>query len=99
MQQIMAIQEEISLEHNEALLGKRLPVLIDRIEDGTAYGRTEWDTPEVDNEVIIQGALDGFSPSELHAGSFYRVLITDAEAYDLFGVIEDHWNGPATAEL
>ncbi len=87
VQELMAVQEEISREHNEALIDRELPVLIDRIEDGVAYGRTEWDTPEVDNEVIIQDAEAGFSTRDLHAGSFYNVRIVDAEAFDLFGVI------------
>ena len=87
VQELMAVQEEISREHNEALIDRVLPVLIDRIEDGVAYGRTEWDTPEVDNEVIIQDADAGFSTRDLHAGTFYDVRIVDAEAYDLFGVI------------
>jgi len=87
VRELMAVQEKISREHNEALIDRVLPVLIDRIEDGVAYGRTEWDTPEVDNEVIIQGAEAGFSTRDLHTGSFYKVRITDAEAYDLFGVI------------
>ncbi|TVQ67190.1 MAG: 30S ribosomal protein S12 methylthiotransferase RimO, partial [Balneolaceae bacterium] len=87
VRELMAVQEEISKEHNEALIDRELPVLIDRIEDGIAYGRTEWDTPEVDNEVIIQGADPGFASRDLHAGSFYNVRIVDAEAFDLFGVI------------
>jgi len=87
VRELMAVQEEISREHNEALIDRVLPVLIDRVEDGIAYGRTEWDTPEVDNEVIIQGADPGFSTGKLHAGSFYDVRIVDAEAFDLFGVI------------
>ncbi len=91
VRELMAVQEEISREHNQALVDRVLPVLIDRIEDGVAYGRTEWDTPEVDNEVIVQDAASGFPSRELHSGTFYRVRITDAEAYDLFGVIE----GPA----
>ncbi len=88
VRELMAVQEEISKEHNEALIDRVLPVLIDRIEDGVAYGRTEWDTPEVDNEVIIQDAAPGFSTRDLHTGSFYNVRIVDAEAYDLFGTIE-----------
>ncbi|MEX0680703.1 MAG: 30S ribosomal protein S12 methylthiotransferase RimO [Balneolales bacterium] len=87
VQELMALQETISREHNEALIGQVLPVMIDRIENGTAYGRTEWDTPEVDNEVIIQQAMNGFHPHELHGGSLYDVHITDAEAFDLFGTI------------
>ncbi len=89
VRELMAVQEKISREHNESLIDQVLPVLIDRIEDGVPYGRTEWDTPEVDNEVVIQNADSGFSTRDLHAGSFYNVRIADAEAYDLFGVIVD----------
>lgn len=88
VRELMAVQEQISLQHNRELVDKTLTVLVDRIEDGTAYARTEWDTPEVDNEVIIQHASPGFSTINLHAGQFYQVKITDAEAYDLFGSIE-----------
>lgn len=84
---LMAIQEEISLGKNEAMIGTTQRVLIDRIEDGTAWGRTSWDAPEVDNEVIISDAVEGFSVSSLKTGSFYDVEITDAEAFDLFGTV------------
>lgn len=83
----MDLQQAISLEKNLTLIGQTMKVLIDRIEDGVAYGRTEFDTPEVDNEVIIQSAQDGFSVGNLSVGSFYPVEITDAEAFDLFGTI------------
>lgn len=86
VQTLMAIQQEISLEHNLGLIGQVLPVLIDRVEDGQAFGRTEWDTPEVDNEVIIRtGKRKAGTVSELTPGQFRDVEITDAEAYDLFG--------------
>jgi ribosomal protein S12 methylthiotransferase len=84
----MKLQESISLEKNLSMIGQVLPVLIDRIEDGVAYGRTEFDTPEVDNEVIIQGAADGFDVASLSTGEFYQTEIVDAEAFDLFGVIQ-----------
>ena len=84
----MKLQESISLEKNLSMIGQVLPVLIDRIEDGVAYGRTEFDTPEVDNEVIIQGAADGFDVTSLSTGEFYQTEIVDAEAFDLFGVIQ-----------
>jgi ribosomal protein S12 methylthiotransferase len=87
IRELMAIQEEISKELNEELIGKTVKVIIDRIESGVAYGRTEFDTPEVDNEVIIQGAKEGFSISNLKIGEFYQVEIIDAEAFDLFGEI------------
>jgi len=88
VREMMGVQEEISRQHNEALIDQLLPVLIDRIEDGIAYGRTEWDTPEVDNEVIVHDASDGFSSRDLRTGEFYNIRITDSEAFDLFGRIE-----------
>jgi ribosomal protein S12 methylthiotransferase len=84
---LMDLQESISLEKNEALIGQTLPVLIDRVEDGTAWGRTSFDAPEVDNEVVITGAKDGFDVTKLKIGEFYPVEINDAEAFDLFGEI------------
>lgn len=82
---LMDAQEAISLEKNEALVGSVMPVMIDRIEDGVAYGRTEFDCPEVDNEVCIQTAAAGFRMEDLQTGSIHNVDITDAEAFDLFG--------------
>jgi ribosomal protein S12 methylthiotransferase len=82
---LMAAQEEISLIKNHELIGSVMPVMIDRIEDGVVWGRTEFDCPEVDNEVCIQSATDGFLPKDLEIGGIYPVEITDAEAFDLFG--------------
>ncbi|MCS7083234.1 MAG: 30S ribosomal protein S12 methylthiotransferase RimO [Bacteroidetes bacterium] len=78
---VMNLQQRISLERNQALVGKRLKVLIDRIEGRFAVGRTEYDAPEVDNEVYV-------SDPNLRVGHFYWVDIRDAEAYDLFGDAE-----------
>lgn len=85
VKELMAVQEEISLVKNRELIGQVMPVVIDRIEDGVAWGRTEFDCPEVDNEVCIQSAENGFLPSDLKVGEMYPVEITDAEAFDLFG--------------
>lgn len=82
---LMDAQERISLEKNQALVGSVMPVVIDRIEDGVAYGRTEFDVPEVDNEVCVQGAEAGFDVATLRAGDIHPVEIVDAEAFDLFG--------------
>ncbi len=82
---LMALQETVSLEKNRALIGSVLPVLVDRIEDGVAYGRTAYDCPEVDNEVCVQGGEPGFDAGTLEVGGMYPVEITDAEAFDLFG--------------
>jgi ribosomal protein S12 methylthiotransferase len=87
VRELMGLQEQISREKNESLIGTQQTVLIDRIEDGTAWGRTASDAPEVDNEVVITGATEGFDISKLESGSFYQAEITDAEAFDLFGEI------------
>jgi ribosomal protein S12 methylthiotransferase len=76
--EIMENQREISLENNSKLIGKTLKVLIDRIEDGISYGRSYMDAPDVDNEVIVR--------RELKTGRFYDVKITEADAYDLYGL-------------
>jgi len=89
IKEVMELQEEISMDHNMGLIGKELPVLIDRIENGTAYGRTEYDCPEVDNECVIESASNGFDTRSLKTGEFYNVEITDVEAFDLFGVIKN----------
>lgn len=86
--EVMKVQEKISLEKNLALVGKELCVLVDRIESGVAIGRTEFDAPEVDNEFVIQSAEKGFDVSTLKVGAFYKAEVTDAEAYDLFGILK-----------
>lgn len=78
--EIMAIQREISAEHNEALNGRELRVLIDRMEGDFFVGRTEYDSPEVDNEVLV-------SAEYLSIGDFVQVRITDAQDYDLFAEV------------
>tara|TARA_R110001592_G_scaffold43005_3_gene139597 strand:- start:10344 stop:11660 length:1317 start_codon:yes stop_codon:yes gene_type:complete len=77
--QLMAIQQEISTELNGAHLGKKMRVLIDRIEGDYFVGRTEYDSPDVDNEVLI-------SADYLPVGEFIEVLITDTTDYDLFAI-------------
>lgn len=88
VKQVMELQEEISMDHNMDLIGSEMKVLVDRIEDGVAYGRTEYDCPEVDNEFVIQGAMEGFDVSTLKTGSFYTAEVTDVEAFDLFGIVK-----------
>lgn len=77
---VMELQEEISGSLNEQKVGKEFKVLIDRMESGTFIGRTEHDSPEVDNEVIIP-ATDHY----LRIGDFTQVKITDSTAFDLYG--------------
>ncbi|MFU8861254.1 MAG: 30S ribosomal protein S12 methylthiotransferase RimO [Cyclonatronaceae bacterium] len=87
VKEVMSLQERISMEKNRELTGSTLKIMLDRIENGTAYGRTEFDTPEVDNEFIVQGARPGFDLAGLKEGEFYMAEVTDAEAFDLFGEI------------
>ncbi len=80
-QEIMDFQQEISLELNQAKLGKTFKTIIDKKEAGRYLGRTEFDSVEVDNEVIIS------STEKLTLGAFYPVTITKAYDYDLEGVV------------
>lgn len=79
--EIMAFQREISREINQTKIGKFLKVIIDRKEDDFFIGRTEFDSPEVDPEVLIPVSED------LIPGQFYQVEITGAEDYDLYGTV------------
>jgi len=79
---LMQLQENISYKKNETFVGKTLNVLVDRKENDFYIGRTEYDSPEVDNEVIIQTSVK----SNL-IGQFKKVNITHAEPFDLMGKI------------
>ena len=78
-QRIMAAQQDISLAKNEQLIGKTFKVIIDKKESGRYLGRTEFDSVEVDNEVIIN------SKKKLSPGDYVQVKITKAYDYDLEG--------------
>lgn len=78
---VMAFQQEIALEKNEEKVGQTLRVIIDRKEAGRFIGRTEFDSVEVDNEVIVN------SEKELQAGDFVMVKIEKAYDYDLEGIV------------
>ena len=78
-QEIMDVQMDISLEKNQEKVGKTLKVIIDKKESGRWLGRTEFDSVEVDNEVIVN------SPYKLNTGDFVNVKITKAYDYDLEG--------------
>lgn len=80
--ELMGIQEEISLESNRARIGSVVQVLFDRIENDHFVGRTEWDSPEVDNEILVPMTED-----YVRIGDFREVRITDASEFDLFGEI------------
>jgi ribosomal protein S12 methylthiotransferase len=84
--QIMEIQKEISLERNEALIGKTLKVIVDSAEDGMFIGRTEKDAPEVDNEVFVRKDLMKSDGGLLEIGNFYDLRVVDAVEYDLYAV-------------
>ena len=77
--EIMETQQEISLEKNNEKIGRTLKVIVDKKEAGRYMGRTEYDSVEVDNEVIIN------SKSKLSIGEFVQVKITKAYDYDLEG--------------
>jgi ribosomal protein S12 methylthiotransferase len=79
--EIMEIQQQISAELNQEKIGKTFKVIIDRKEGEFYVGRTEFDSPEVDGEVLVT------SEDELKKGVFVNVKITGAEDYDLYGVV------------
>ncbi len=79
--EIMELQQQISADLNQQKTGNVYRVIIDREEDGYYVGRTEYDSPEVDGEVLISHA------GELKKGEFCNVKITGAEDYDLFGEV------------
>lgn len=79
---LMELQQEISLQLNEARVGRSYKVLVDRKEGGYFIGRTQYDSPEVDNEILIEG------DANLITGQFSQVRITGAEAFDLYGKAE-----------
>ena len=83
LSQLMAIQQEISAEVQAAKVGQTLKVIIDRKEGEYYVGRTEFDSPEVDPEVLIPT-----SAGTLRRGCFYQVTITDADDFDLYGKVE-----------
>ncbi len=80
---IMDLQEKISLEINESKVSKVYKTIIDRREGEYWVGRTEADSPEVDNEVLVQ------SEKDLKIGEFYQVEITSADNFDVFGTIKE----------
>ncbi|HQR01840.1 MAG TPA: 30S ribosomal protein S12 methylthiotransferase RimO [Ferruginibacter sp.] len=80
-QEIMEVQQEISLEKNMEKIGQTFKVLIDKKEAGRYLGRTEFDSVEVDNEVIVQ------SKKKLPIGEFVQVKITKAYDYDIEGEV------------
>jgi ribosomal protein S12 methylthiotransferase len=82
-EEIMEIQSQISYELNQAKIGQTFKVLIDRKEGDFFIGRTEFDSPEVDNEVLIKAEDDTY----LRIGDFANIEIHDADHYDLYGSV------------
>lgn len=80
---IMELQSGISYELNQDKIGKTFKVLFDRVEGDYFIGRTEFDSPEVDNEVLVKKAADTF----VRLGDFANVEISSADHYDLYGKI------------
>jgi ribosomal protein S12 methylthiotransferase len=79
---IMELQQEISLRLNEEKIGRTFKVLIDRREEGYFVGRTQYDSPEVDNEVLVA------DEEALSIGEFYQVKISSVGEFDLYGTVE-----------
>ncbi len=82
LDELMAVQQEISAEIEAAKIGSTMKVIIDRKENDYYIGRSEFCSPEVDPEILIQGGQKA-----VQIGSFYQVKITDAEEFDLYGEI------------
>ncbi|PKP51370.1 MAG: 30S ribosomal protein S12 methylthiotransferase RimO [Bacteroidetes bacterium HGW-Bacteroidetes-12] len=81
-EEVMEVQQSISLSLNEQKVGKTYKVLFDRIEGGYFVGRTEFDSPEVDNEVLVDA-----SAYFVRIGDFANVKITSAGDFDLYGEV------------
>lgn len=79
LNELMSIQHDIALEKNKKLIGKRIKVIVDEANNSsqTFLGRTQWDSPLIDNAVHVRG--------NLKVGDFYNVTIDRGEAYDLWG--------------
>lgn len=78
---LMRAQEKISAEINAAKVGQELKVIVDREEEDFYVGRTQFDSPEVDPEMLIS------KERPLELGQFYQVRVTDAQAFDLYGSV------------
>lgn len=81
LSEIMEIQEEISMEYNEQKIGQVLRVVIDREDDDFYVGRTQYDSPDVDPEVLVE------KTQNIEIGRFYNVLIKEAMPFELIGEV------------
>ena len=82
LDELMALQQEIASELSERKIGQQFKVIIDRTEGDYYIGRTEYDSPEVDPEVLIP-----CSEKKLKIGDFYQVKVTDADDFDLYATV------------
>jgi ribosomal protein S12 methylthiotransferase len=82
LSRLMRVQQDISAQISEVKVGKTFKTMIDRLEGDYYVGRTEFDSPEVDPEVLIK------ADAELPVGEFLNVRITEADAFDLYGKVE-----------
>lgn len=80
MNELMSLQEQIALEINEAKIGQKMSIIVDRFEENYYIGRSEFDSPEVDPEVLVKT-----DNADLKIGEFYNVKITGAHPFDLYG--------------
>jgi ribosomal protein S12 methylthiotransferase len=80
--ELMELQEGISAENNRSFEGRSIKVVIDEVDGDTAYGRTQYDAPEVDNEVVLDTSGNRIAP-----GDFVMAHIVDSTAYELLGLI------------
>ena len=91
LDRLMALQEEISAELNAQKVGQRLKIVVDRREGDFFIGRTEFDSPEVDGEVLLRA-----DTNDATIGRFYQAEIIGADDYDLYGqIITDTTNCPS----
>ena len=79
LDELMAIQQEIATEVSQSMIGRTLRIIVDREEGDYYIGRTEYDSPEVDPEVLIEKTA-----KKLIVGQFYDVVVTDADEFDLY---------------
>ncbi len=87
--ELMAIQQQIAAEVSAAKIGQTIKVVIDRLEGDYFIGRTEYDSPEVDGEVLIA------STTKLTIGNYYMAKITSANDFDLYGEVYPYILAPA----
>ncbi len=83
LESIMELQREISLKNNQLKVGQSYKVIVDRFEDQFIVGRTEYDSPEVDQEVLLKNNLN----TNIQIGDFINARITSCDDYDLIGEI------------